>query len=99
MAIEHLKRGRTQAERAEDDAQVRATVEATLADIAARGDAAVRELSAKFDGYDPESFRLSEAEVEAAIARVSPRDLDDIRFAQEQIRTFAEAQRASMTDI
>ena len=99
MAIEYLKRGKTQAERAEDDAKVRATVEATLADIAARGDAAVRALSDKFDRYAPESFRLSAAEIEAAISRVAPRDLDDIRFAQTQIRAFAEAQRASMTDI
>jgi sulfopropanediol 3-dehydrogenase len=99
MAIEHLKRGKSQAERAEDDARVRATVEATLADIAARGDAAVRALSEKFDGYAPESFRLSQAEIEAAVGRVGPRDLDDIRFAQAQIRAFAEAQRASMTYI
>ena len=99
MAIEHLKRGKTQAERAEDDARVRATVEATLDEIAARGDAAVRELSGRFDRYAPDSFRLSQAEIEAAIANVPPRDLDDIRFAQAQIRAFAEAQRASMTDI
>ena len=99
MPIEYLKRGKAESERAEDDARVRGTVEAVLADISARGDAAVRELSAKFDRYEPDSFRLSEAEIEAAIARVAPRDLDDIRFAQAQIRAFAEAQRASITDI
>ncbi|MGS4947095.1 histidinol dehydrogenase [Meridianimarinicoccus sp. RP-17] len=99
MAIEHLKRGKPDAERAEDDAKVRATVEATLADIEARGDAAVRDLSAKFDGYTPERFRLSPSEIEAAMQKVSARDMADIRFAQDQIRRFAQAQRASMTDI
>ncbi|MEO0362175.1 MAG: histidinol dehydrogenase [Pseudomonadota bacterium] len=97
--IEHLKTSKPAAERAEDDAKVRATVEATLADIEARGDAAVRELSEKFDGYAPEAFRLTESEIEAAMAKVSPRDMEDIRYAQTQIRRFAEAQRATMTDL
>jgi sulfopropanediol 3-dehydrogenase len=78
---------------------VRSIVEATLADIEARGDAAVRELAEKFDGYAPTSFRLSPSEIEAAMQKVSTRDMEDIRFAQTQIRRFAEAQRASMTDI
>ncbi|MEM6622575.1 MAG: histidinol dehydrogenase [Pseudomonadota bacterium] len=97
--MEYLKQGKPEAERAEDDAKVRATVEATLADIAARGDAAVRELSAKFDGYTPDSYKLSDDDIAEAMAQVSQRDLDDIKFAQNQIRAFAEAQRASMTDI
>ena len=97
--MEYLKRGKAEAERAEDDAKTREVVEAALADIESRGDGAVREMSVKFDRYDPETFRLSQAEIDAAIAEVAPRDLDDIRFAQDQIRTFAEAQRASMTDI
>ncbi|MBM3605673.1 MAG: histidinol dehydrogenase, partial [Alphaproteobacteria bacterium] len=99
MAIQHLKTGKPADARADDDAEVRTSVERALADIEARGDAAVREMAARFDGYTPESFRLSKGEIEALIARVSPRDLDDIRFAQEQVRRFAEAQRASMTDI
>jgi sulfopropanediol 3-dehydrogenase len=99
MGREYLKRSKPEAERAEDDARVRSVVEATLADIAARGDAAVRALSEKFDGYSPERFRLARSEIEAAMQRVSTRDMDDIRFAQDQIRRFAEAQRASMTDI
>ncbi|MEO1176821.1 MAG: histidinol dehydrogenase [Pseudomonadota bacterium] len=70
-----------------------------MADIQARGDAAVRDLSQKFDGYGPESFRLSESEIEAAMSKVSARDMQDIKFAQDQIRHFAEAQRASMTDV
>ncbi|WP_445942860.1 histidinol dehydrogenase, partial [Roseicyclus sp.] len=99
MAITHLKRGKPEAERAEDDAKVRVSVEGFLADIAARGDAAVRDLAEKFDGYAPTSFRLSPSEIEAAMQKVSARDMEDIRFAQTQIRRFAEAQRASMTDI
>jgi sulfopropanediol 3-dehydrogenase len=99
MTITSLKSGKPEAERAQDDAQVRATVEATLADIASRGDAAIRDLSARFDKYAPTHFRLSRSEIDAAIQKVSARDMDDIRFAQTQIRRFAEAQRASMTDI
>ncbi len=99
MTIEYLKRGKPAAERAEDDARTRAAVEATLADIEARGDAAVRELSEKFDRYTPESFRLSQHEIDALIAELSDRELADIRFAQEQVVNFARAQRASMTDI
>lgn len=99
MAIEYLKTGKSDAARSEDDARTRAVVEATLADIAARGDAAVRDLSEKFDGYSPACFRLSEEEIDDLIAQLSPRDLADIRFAQEQVRNFARAQRHSMRDI
>ncbi|WP_390911175.1 histidinol dehydrogenase [Pseudosulfitobacter sp. SM2401] len=99
MTITYLKTGKPEAERADDDAKVRAVVEDTLADIATRGDAAVRELSAKFDKYEPANFRLSASEIEAAMSKVSTRDMADIKYAQTQIRTFAEAQRASMTDI
>jgi len=99
MSIRYMKQGKAAAERAEDDAKVRTLVEATLKDIETRGDAAVRDLSAKFDNFSPASFRLTTSEIEAAINKVSARDMDDIRFAQTQIRKFAEAQRASMTDI
>jgi sulfopropanediol 3-dehydrogenase len=99
MTITHLKSGKPEAERAEDDANVRKIVETTLHDIETRGDAAIRELSAKFDTYEPANFRLTPSEIEAAMQKVSTRDMEDIKFAQTQIRTFAEAQRASMTDI
>ena len=97
--IEYLKRGKTEADRSEDDAKTRAVVESTLKDIEERGDAAVRDLSQKFDNYAPDRFRLTDSEIEAAMSKVSARDMDDIRYAQVQIRRFAEAQRASMTDI
>lgn len=96
---EYLKRGKPETERAEDDARTQATVAGILKDITARGDAAVRELSEKFDGYAPEAFRLSASEIEAAMQKVSTREMEDIRFAQDQIRHFAEVQRASMTDV
>ena len=99
MGIEFLKRSKPDSEKAEDDAKVKAVVETTLADIAARGDTAVRDLSQKFDNYQPERFRLTNSEIEAAMNKVSTRDMDDIKFAQTQIRRFAEAQRVSMTDI
>lgn len=99
MAIHHLKSGKPAEARAEDDAKVRASVEGILADIETRGDAAVRDLAQKFDSYSAPSFRLTASEIEAAMQKVSTRDMEDIRFAQTQIRRFAEAQRASMTDI
>ena len=99
MAVTWLKRGKPETERAADDAKVRATVETVLKDIETRGDAAVRELSVKFDNYDPPAFRLTPSEIDAAMQQVAPRDMADIRFAQTQIRRFAEAQRASMRDI
>ena len=99
MSVTHLKHGKSETARSDDDAKVRVVVEQTLADIAARGDAAVRDLSLKFDAYAPPAFRLTASEIEAAMAQVSARDMDDIRFAQTQIRGFAQAQRASMTDI
>ena len=99
MPVTYLKRGKPEAERADENAEVRAVVKRTLSDIEARGDEAVRELSQRFDGLSRPSFRLSPSEIEAAIARVSARDMADIRFAQEQIRRFAEIQRASMSDV
>ena len=97
--IRQLKSAKSSEVRAEEDATVRQTVEEILADIEKRGDDAVRELSRKFDSYSPENFRLSDSEIEAAMQKVASRDMDDIKFAQTQIRNFAEAQRASMTDI
>ena len=99
MAITYLKRGKPDAERDEEDARIRATVERALADIAARGDVVVREIAQAFDGHAPVRFRLSQSEIDALIGELTPRDLADIRFAQAQVRGFAEAQRASITDI
>ncbi len=99
MTVTYLKRGKPEAERAADDTAVRATVEAALNDIETRGDAAVREMAEKFDDYSPASYRLSDDDIQALIAKVDPRDLEDIKFAQRQVRNFAQAQRDSMLDI
>ncbi len=99
MAIEYLKKGKHAADRAVDDAKVSKIVEDTLQAIAAKGDEALREFSIKFDNYNPTSFKLSSAEIENLIKQVSKRDLEDIKFAQSQIRKFAQAQRDSMLDI
>lgn len=99
MTIEYLKRGKPEADRAEDDAKTRAVVEATLKDIETRGDTAVRDLSEKFDNYSPTSFRLSQVEIDDLIAQLTDRELADIKFAQAQVRNFAQAQRDSMLDI
>ncbi|MBR0646712.1 histidinol dehydrogenase [Plastoroseomonas hellenica] len=95
----YLKTGRDAAAAAADDAKVRATVEGILADIAARGDAAVRELSIRFDKWDRADPRLTDAEIRACLGELSARDLDDIRFAQAQVRNFAEHQKAALRDI
>ena len=99
MTITYLKRGKSESERSEDDSKVREIVETTLAEIEEGGDAAVRALSEKFDTYSPASFRLSESEIEALMNKLSDRDMADIKFAQEQVRNFAQAQRDSMLDI
>lgn len=97
--IRYLKRGRDVQARADDDAKVRGTVEAIIRDIETRGDAAVREYSQKFDNWDPADFRLSQATIEKAINSLSARELEDIRFAQQQVRNFAKIQRDSMLDV
>ncbi|MEX0730798.1 MAG: histidinol dehydrogenase [Aquisalimonadaceae bacterium] len=97
--VRYLKKGKKPTEIAAADAKVRQTVEAILSDIELRGEAAVRELSEKFDNWSPPNFRLSEQEIEAAMSLVSRRDLEDIRFAQTQIRRFAEKQRECIRDL
>ncbi len=94
-----LKRGKDVGERAEADRQVRATVEAILADIEKRGDSAVRDLSRKFDNWDRPDFRLSQREIDDCMAQLTDQDLVDIEFAQTQVRNFARAQRATMQDL
>jgi sulfopropanediol 3-dehydrogenase len=99
VAIKYLKQGKTDADKAIDDAQVSEIVKSTLKAIEARGDEAVREFSEKFDNYTPKSFKLSLAEIDSLVKKVSPQNLEDIKFAQEQVRNFAQAQRDSMKDI
>src|SRR6266852_3118172 len=95
----HIKTAAMAGSQDEADAKVRATVEAIIADVRARGDAAVRELSERFDKWAPASFRLSDSEIRALVAQVKPQTIDDIKFAQAQIRNFAEIQRAALKDV
>src|SRR5579872_4004517 len=97
--IRHIKSGQSAEAKAENSAQVRKTVEAILADIGARGETAVREYSEKFDHWSPASFRLSESEIEECVRELPQRVVDDIRFAQAQIRNFALKQRAALQDV
>lgn len=97
MAVWLKRRGVS--ETAAQDRTVRDTVEAILNDVRARGDDAVRALSVKFDGWDRTDFRLTDAEIRQCLSDLSQRDLNDIRFAQQQVRNFAEHQRAALKDI
>ncbi len=99
MAVRYLKRGKTVDEKAAAAAQVADSVKSILADIEQRRDVAVRELSAKFDGWTPADFKLSSAEIEAIVSSLPQQVIDDIQFAQVQVRNFAQAQRAALQDI
>jgi sulfopropanediol 3-dehydrogenase len=95
----YLKRGMDASAIKAADAKVRETVENILADIETRKDAAVKDLSKKFDNWSPADFRLSAQDIERAIAQVPKRDLEDIKFAQAQVRNFAQKQKESMHDL
>ena len=94
-----LKKAKPVEARKADDLKTRDSVETILSDIEDRGEAAIRDYSQKFDNWDPENFVLSDEEIQACIALVDPKDLDDIRFAQEQVRNFALHQKAALKDI
>jgi sulfopropanediol 3-dehydrogenase len=94
-----LKRGEAADIKAQADRKVRDIVESALSDIEQRGDAALREMSIKFDGWDRDDYRLSQTEIDAAVESLSPQERKDIEFAQAQVRNFAQIQRASMHDV
>ncbi|MYK60260.1 MAG: histidinol dehydrogenase [Rhodospirillaceae bacterium] len=96
---ETLKSGRAVKQRAEDQRKVRDIVVGIIDEIEARGEAAVRELSEQFDNWNPKRFQLSDAEIEACLNELTPRQTADIAFAQEQVRRFAEAQKATLLDL
>lgn len=97
--IHYLKRGRSAEVKTDDDAKVRATVEEIIRRIGKDGDEAVREYSRKFDNWDPSDFRLSRDQITAARKQLSEREIEDIAFAQKQVRNFAQIQRDSMKDV
>src|SRR6266536_2542762 len=95
----YLKRGMDAGALKAADAKGRETVERILAEVEARRDAAVRELSQRFDNWSPPSFKLTASEIERAISRLGKRDLDDIKFAQAQVRNFAQKQKETLRDL
>jgi sulfopropanediol 3-dehydrogenase len=94
-----FKRGQDQTAVMAADKKVRETVETILADIASRGDTAIRELSIKFDSWVRENYRLTDAEIEGCLSQLSKRDIADIEFAQTQVRNFAQHQRAAIRNV
>ena len=99
MAVRKIKNSKSEGEKLEEDINVRTVVEKTLKEVEVKGDEAVRELSKKFDNFDRPNFLLTESEIDAAMQKVSTRDMEDIKFAQNQIRRFAEEQMNSMSDV
>ena len=99
MAIEFLKQGMDSEASDEADAKVREIVEGILGDVKTRGDAAVRELSEKFDKWTPESFRLSDAQIQELVDSLPEQTIEDIKFAQAQVRNFAQIQRDALQDV
>jgi sulfopropanediol 3-dehydrogenase len=94
-----LKNGIDDSERREIDSKVRKTVEDAIADVEQRGDAAIREMSVRFDKWDRDDYRLTENEIEDCLSQLSRGELEDIRFAQAQVRNFATVQRRSIQDV
>lgn len=99
MTIEYIKKSVNEKQRTEDDENVKITVEKTLKEIELRGDDYIRELSEKFDNYSPRQFKLSEDDINKLFDEVSDNDKDDIRFAQEQVKNFAQAQLKTLSDL
>ena len=99
MAIKYIKRGKSVEQKADADAKVQAVVLSILADIRARKDEAVRELSQKFDNWNPPDFRLSDEQIQQIIGSLPDQAISDIKFAQAQVRNFAKVQRSALQDI
>ena len=97
--ITYLKNGKSLAEKENDNQKTKETVEKILKQIELGGDKTVRDLSNKFDNYNPISFKLTADQIDDLIKTLSERELQDIKFAQQQVRNFAEIQRASMSDV
>ena len=97
--VRYLKSGKSRDEKENANQKIKETVENILKKIEKGGDEAVRELSIQFDDYNPNSFKLTKVEIEELVDSLTERELSDIKFAQQQVRNFAEIQRASMTDV
>ena len=99
MAVKYIKKGMAADESAANQAKTRQIVESILSDVETRGDEAVRELSSKFDKWSPESFRLSDNQIQEIISKIPKGTIDDIKWAQAQVRRFAQIQKSALRDI
>ena len=99
MSIRYIKKGKSSLEKNIEEEKVSETVQNILKEIEVSGDKAVRNLSQKFDNYDPKEFKLSDSDIKEIISKVSEKDMEDIKFAQSQIVNFAKIQRDSMKDV
>ena len=99
MAIEYLKKGIDEKQRTENNEKVKKVVEETLHKIEIEGDKYIRDLSKKFDNYSPTNFKLSENEITQLMSEISDEDMEDIEFAQQQVRSFAEAQLKTIKEL
>ena len=99
MAIKYIKKGMAADESAANQAKTRQIVEGILSDVETRGDEAVKELSSKFDKWSPESFRLSDNQIQEIISKIPKETIDDIKWAQAQVRRFAQIQKSALRDI
>ena len=99
MAVKYIKKGMAAEESAANQAKTRQIVEGILSDVEKRGDEAVRELSSKFDKWSPESFRLSDNQIQEIISKIPKGTIDDIKWAQAQVRRFAQIQKSALRDI
>lgn len=94
-----LKTGKSSAELAEAAGQVTEAVQNLIKQVAEGGDAAVRKLSEKFDKWSPKNFKLSKEEIDAIVSSLPAQSIDDIKFAQANVRRFAEHQKAALLDL
>jgi sulfopropanediol 3-dehydrogenase len=99
MAIKYIKKGMAVEESAANQLKTRQIVEGILSDVEQRGDEAVRELSSKFDKWSPKSFRLSENEIDELISTIPKETIEDIKWAQAQVRRFAQIQKSALRDV
>ena len=99
MAIKYIKKGMAADESAANQAKTRQIVEGILSDVETRGDEAVKELSSKFDKWSPESFRLSDNQIQEIISKIPKETIDDIKWAQAQVSRFAQIQKSALRDI
>ena len=99
MTIEFIKTGMNSELADETDTKVRETVEQILKDVRSRGDVAVRELSENFDKWSPENFRLTSGDIDSLVASLPKETVDDIKFAQKQVRNFAQIQKDALRDV